>query len=135
MKHHNETDKGTLVWQLTLWKTWQPRVIRAKVEFRLEKVWKWQCFDCEFLDVRDLGMTKNSKGSIRSLSHWCFFVTLDFLCDIKCLSFQLPVLSNPSRLNSCKNLILRMIYIYIYIYIFYFFFQRDSIMQFTLFLT
>ena len=30
-----------------------PCVIKSKVkvEFSLEKVWKWQCFDCEFLEI------------------------------------------------------------------------------------
>ena len=50
LKQHNNTDTGTLVWQLTMCLEWQPRLIKTKVKvnFSLEKVWKWECFNCDF---------------------------------------------------------------------------------------
>ena len=55
-KHHNDTDvhryeNFSMTANLALRKTTTVVKAKVKVEFSLEKVWKWQCFDCEFLEI------------------------------------------------------------------------------------
>ena len=55
--------------------------VKVKVEFSLEKVWKWQCFDCKFLEIWEW-LKKQGVYYICLfiLSHWWWFFIKKLFC-------------------------------------------------------